>query len=770
MIKKLIFYISAFFLIIILLFSSYYIYNSKLTASIKIKIIDNLINNRDSINIYGVSPLGKTIQFKQKAKLEWEHNYSRTYKKIILKLPEKGDSSTSSIIVVFIKNNIPDTLRLKNKTGSIDLLTLSESRFSIFETLLFPLRLYLNYLILFFIIIVLYFSVKVIHRYWNNIITFFRKFKDFLLMITKSSKRISIKIYKYLILIFIKKPIYFLTNLSKGLYSSYTFLIKYIKDFITSNSKTIANKTIHNIRFYNEKRKIIINFSSPKDILLLVCIIFGVIYIAKCILLIFSPSYDIGDCEPLFVGIISDLVNTGIIYTNGNQPPFFTQFDLPIYFYANYLILKLFNLNYIGINQLPIVYLAGRIISTLSLFLSIWVFFKIQVKLLRIDVKTSLISSLIIMMIIPTLYISVRTESLSLLFFTSALYFVFKYINYKSIKGLVLISLFSNLALFTRIDTAVIFPAFLILLIYNRNYRHIYIYILLCITFAFLIILTLIGFSNLYYSIKSLFTSEGFNLFIFSVSIPYFIKISPLILASFYISYKWIKKINEQKLILIIILYLFFIEATLFCFKLGGLFLYLIPFEIIGVLVIAIYSKDSYFSLLNNKIKILALGIFLPYFIFSIYYKDTLTKFGIFASVMIKNPEYNNAEEQNIKNLYNYMTYDLKLKKDEYLISDIWNVIMVFPKNYIMDIEFFYNSYSYAKGMPDFFNKNKFFIKNKYIESFRQEGKIKYIIIFNVEENKNFIKDNYPNYYEKKELSRYSVFEYNSKRLPLQIQ
>lgn len=750
----------------------YYVSNTRLTANVNIKIIDTLLLNKESFRVYGISPFGNTIQLKQKGRFEWEHIYTRTYKKIVVKQCKKDNSVVSSFSVVFSKNDITDTLRLENKFGDIDLLTLSNSKSSIYEILLFPLRLYLKYIILFILSVTVYFSVRVTKKYWSNIINFLIKFKDLLFFIIKSSKSLIINFFNYSIQNLIIKPIRLVIRLSKRLILYVLALIKNISCLFTSKAKIIAKqiknkakvhkKTKNKFNLYNEKRKLLINFSNPKDIILLVCVIFGAIYIAKCILLILSSSYDIGDTEQLFVATISELVNTGVIYKNSSQPPFFTHFYFPIYFYLNCFILKLLNINYIDINQIHTVYLVARIISVMSLFGSIFIFFKIQYKLLKIDLKIAIISSLIIMLITPTPYISVRAEGLSLLFFTLALYYVLKYINIKSVKYIVFITLFSVLAFFTRQDTAVIFPAFFLLLIFNKNYRHLLIYIMLCVLFSLITIFSFIGFENLYNSIKSLFTSEGFSISMYDFSANYFIKIAPLIIASFFISYKWIKKINEQKLVLIALLILFFIEGTLFCFKLGGLFLYLIPFEIISVIVIANYLQSDYVSSLNNKYKIFALVLFLPYFVYTVYFKDTLSRYRYSASIMLNKAENDNNESLSLRNLYNYMKYDLNFNNEDYFLTNSSNPQLIFPHNYILDFEFCYNFQSFTEGEKNSYKKNMFYIKNKYLESYKHQGKIKYIITENSMLNKKFIEKYYYDYYIKKELSDYIIFENKS--------
>ena len=769
MIKKTILITTFFFSILFSMFLYYYVSNTRLTANVKIKIIDNNILNKDSFQVYGISPFGNTIQLKQKGKFEWEHIYTRTYKKIIVKQCENDNSVVSSFSVVFSRNDITDTLRLENKFGDIDLPTLSNSKYSIYEILLFPLSLYLKYIILFILLIAVYFSARFTKKYWSNIIILLIKLKNLLFFLIKSSKSLIINFFNYSIQNLIIKPIRIVFNFSKRLFLSFLGLIRNIKYIITSKTKIIAKQikdktkirkeTKDKFILYNEKRKLLINFSSPKDILLIVCVIFGVIYIAKCILLILSSSYDIGDAEQLFVATISELVNTGVIYKNSNQPPFFTHFYFPIYFYFNYFILKLLNINYVGINQISIVYLVARIISLISLFVSIFIFFKIHYKLLKIDFKIAIISSLIILLITPTPYISVRAEGLSLLFFSLALYYVLKYINFKTVKYIVFVTLFSVLAFFTRQDTAVIFPAFFLLLIFNRNYRHLLIYILFCVLFSLITIFSFIGFENLYNSIKSLFTSEGFSISMYDFSANYFIKIAPLIIASFYISYKWIKNINEQKLVLIILLLLFFIEGTLFCFKLGGLFLYLIPFEIISVIIIANYLQSDYISSLNYKYKIFALVLFLPYFVYNIYFKDTLYRYSYSASIMLNKAENDNQESLRLRNLYNYMKYDLNFNSEEYFLTNSSNPQLIFPHNYILDFEFCFNFQSFTEGKNNSYKKNMFYIKNKYLESYKQQGKIKYIITENNKLNKKFIEKYYYDYYMKKELPGYIVFE-----------
>jgi len=748
-------------LIIILIlaacFFTYYLTHTKYAGNIRITLNDKHSGRGEKIIAYGISPLGNHINFRKTGCCEWDHLFSRTFGKIIIEIPPSLFTENNKFEFVVKRSDAVDTLYLsKNQDCLYDIMALTHSKISYSSALLFPFRLCEEVLLWVFISFAgLLFALYVFKR--RNTLFYYIQQKR--ILVVTINKSINIKsrnkiqngfeVCRKCINILKEWCLKFAAVLKKYTGDVNLFLVD-----MTSAVKYYIFRFISGMNESIKKIKI-------QDILLIVTVTFSVIFLLKSVLLICSKSLNIGGTEEYFIVFLQNYIKTGVLYPPDNIPPFDTNYYLPIYFVLMKWISVIMNMGLIDIGNYRIVYFIGRIISFVSLLSSIYIIFRILHKLLGVNKKTSVISSLIILILLPSLYIAVRPDSMRLLFFISAVYFTIKYLLNSKIKHLVLLSLFTGMAIAVKQDTAALgLSVFLTLLVYKK-YKHLFLFTCISSVIFLLFTLPFLKISLLAY-FTGLATTEGFSVSYFKfVMLPYFIKISPFIICLVFICYKWLKHMDKISFFLLSMMFLSFIVGLPFSLKIGGGFHYYKFFEITGIIIITYFFTRSGFRFKRGYLSVFVLILFIPYLMYSVFYLNP-NIFGVSVMNPKINYSQNNTQITNCKEIYDFMTRHLKLKNNEYILLYPEELFVFFPYNYVVDVNKLYQLRILYSKIPLKIVDIQFAKNNQHLKEFIDKGKVKYLITYKGYICDNFIKTKHPDFCPMKELSGYKIYKYKA--------
>lgn len=492
------------------------------------------------------------------------------------------------------------------------------------------------------------------------------------------------------------------------------------------------------------------------DVLLLALIALGVMWIARAILFIFSDSLDIGGSEVNFVKILMIYLKTGVLYPSYTHPPFDVNFYFPVYFILMKICALISGVREISPAHFDYIYITGRVISFVNLTAALWMIYLALVKLMNVKKIHAFAVSLVILILMPTLYIAVRPDSIRFFLYFAGLYFALKFLKSGMIKEIIFTALFSGAAIAVKQDTIMLALSVAFILIFTKNFKSLLLF--LGISIGVFALLTMpfmqISFRDNFIQISG---TEGFSFAYFRyLTLPYILKTLPFIFLCCLIILKFSRRLTLLHSFLALNIVLNFLLGIIFSLKIGGGYHYLKFFETTGLMLIAIIISHNYFSEKESVKKIVAFtGI--VYVAFLSLYMNTL---GL--SVLTKNydKKYFADTRENCKSVVRIMNEELKMKENDQILIYTEELFIYFPLHYVIDINRAYKIRILFTKAPIRIDNKLFNRTNPYLEKKIAGGKIKYLITYNDEVCKKFVRDDYPGYRAVRVDKRFIIYRF----------
>jgi len=511
-------------------------------------------------------------------------------------------------------------------------------------------------------------------------------------------------------------------------------------------------------------------FRNPANLILPFLVVIFLAYFINVLLMLFSYNIDLGyGMEYALVCLFQRLPETGSLYSNPASPPFMPNLFLPLYFYITYFIHSLFTGG--AFENIHSLYITGRILSFLSFIGTSVIAYFILTRQLKCSRKTGLISVMLIFILSFSQSFIFRPDSLKTFFFVLSIYlFIQSKLHHK--KYLVfLFSVIAILAFFTKQDGLIASAIIFTLLFSGKNRCSFYYHILISIITTVLLLLLIYVFDHSIVIFKQMnvIINDGISFwYIVQWILPYMLKILPVVLIMFYLAYIYLIKERPaepaRKTIMISVLFTFFFPL-IFSLKNGASIYYFSEFQIFAVILIADFLEKK-FQLSKPYMKLLFSVLFIAYIVFLFNYKN-IVSVNPKLSVNYMIDWYNKDKETRLKinyfkaeAFYKQFKTRYPLKKSEYLICFDVPVTLFASKNFF-NIEIsniFYAWIEYLSNQKFAYKKTLFSLDGYY--SCMDEGRVKYIIIPDLDKGRSFVNEYFPNYASESEFGGYVVYKW----------
>jgi len=497
-------------------------------------------------------------------------------------------------------------------------------------------------------------------------------------------------------------------------------------------------------------------YKNPVNLILIFLGVFFTAYFINVVIMLFSYNNDLGyGVEYVIMYHFQILKETGNFFRDSAKPPFIPNFYLPLYFYITYIIQKFVLCG--CFSNIYSSYVIGRIISLLAFSGTLAVVFQILTRQLKVSKKTGFISVILIFILSFSQSFIFRPDSLKTFFFIFSIYLFINYKIHRKKYFIILFSVTSILAFYTKQDGLIVSAIIFFLLLSNKNIFPIISFIIFSIitAFALFLIIYLFDPSILLFTQMDAINIDGISFwYLYHWFLPYIIKILPAVLLILYLSYKYFikERINDyaRKTILVSALFTFF-STLILSLKNGATLYYFSEFQIFAIIIIA-YFIEKKAPVINQPKKILFLILFTLYIVALLNYKNII-KVNSKASVNYKMSWYDKKKEKEMRNryfnaeiFYKHFIARYHLKEDEYLIGfDIYVNIFAADKFFNADLGYFLTAWM------EYFTNEKFAYRKTLFQldvyyKYYDDGHVKYIIFPDIDKGKSFIKEFFPNY------------------------